>query len=193
MIISRSATFAARAPKLTASWQHFQQRINQRFDQRAQRFRRMWSRRPSSGAALSVPGTTAPISVASAAPVSAAVVPAPTTVVLPSGPVPQYLTGLGFSLKPPAWLRNFAGAVIKGTTISVPTPSGIPIVVDGSDPNAYQKILAMFRGTTVSTQAGTPSPSIPQRAAQAIQNIPGGWLTVGALALGAIMLSKNRR
>lgn len=191
MIISRSATLAARAPRMAEAFQRIDNRLHQRWGLRRQQFRRFFRKGPTSAATLSVPSTAAPISVATTAPVSA--VTAPVQVAVPAGPVPQYLTGLGFSLKPPAWLRNFAGAVIKGTTITIPTPTGIPIVVDGSDPNAYQKILAMLRGTTVSTQAGAASPSIPQRAAQAIENIPGGWLTVATLGIATFLLLRGRR
>jgi len=193
MIISRSATFAARAPRMAAAFQRMDDRFHQRLDQRRATLRRFFRRRPTSAATLSVPGTVAPISVATTAPVSAATVPAPVQVAVPAGPVPQYLTGLGFSLKPPAWLRNFGGAVIKGTTITIQTPTGIPIVVDGIDPQAYQRVLAMLRGPRVSTAAGAAGPSRRPGAAQAIENIPGGWLTVATLGIAAFLLLKGRR
>jgi len=109
-----------------------------------------------------------------------------------SGDQVEVLSGLGFSLKPPAWLRNFAGAVMKGTQISVPTPAGVPIVVDGSDPSALQKIINALKGTQVSTTMGKPAPSLPQQAENAIESIPGGWFTIIALGLGVFLLLKRR-
>ena len=110
-------------------------------------------------------------------------------VIVPGGE----LAGLGFSFKPPSWLRNIAGAVMKGTQVSVPTPAGVPIVVDGADPNALKKVLDALKGTKISTQVGTPRPSLPQQAENAIESIPGGWFTVAAVGLGVLLLVKAAR
>ncbi|MFH1177109.1 MAG: hypothetical protein V1750_06855 [Acidobacteriota bacterium] len=104
------------------------------------------------------------------------------------------MSGLGLSLKPPAWLRNIVGTVIQGTKVSVPTQTGIPITVDLSDPQAMAKLKAMLAGTTFSTSVGTTKPTIAQQAANALESIPGGWLTVaGAALLGVLVLPRIMR
>jgi hypothetical protein len=84
------------------------------------------------------------------------------------------LAGLGFSLKPPAWLRNVAGQIVSGSKVSVPSVT-VPLPGGGSV-----------------TTPGTRT-SFPEQAQQAVESIPGGWFTVAAVGLGAILLMQNAR
>lgn len=97
-------------------------------------------------------------------------------------------SGLGFSLKPPAWLRNIAGAVIRGTTATVPTPAG-PVVVDLGNPQSVAAAKAAITGTKFSTTMG-PKPASPaeQINASVQENVPGGWLTIAALVVGGVFI-----
>ncbi len=81
----------------------------------------------------------------------------------------QSLDGLGLSLKPPAWLRNAVSEVWKGSKISIPSTT-IPLPGGGS---------VRTPGT---------KPSFQDQAQNAVENIPGGWFTVAAIALGAAVL-----
>jgi hypothetical protein len=99
-------------------------------------------------------------------------------VVVPGVAIPvsstAQLSGLGFSLKPPAWLRNAATEIIQGTKVAVPSVT-IPLPGGGSI-------------TTPSTK-----PTLPQQAQLLAANIPGGWVTIAAVGLlGAFLLLKRR-
>lgn len=84
------------------------------------------------------------------------------------------LSGLGFSLKPPSWLRNAFGQIVSGTKVNVPSVN-IPLPGGGMI-------------TTPSTK-----PSLPEQAELFAANIPGGWLTIaGVGVLGALLLLKRR-
>ena len=83
------------------------------------------------------------------------------------------LSGLGFSLKPPAWLRNAVGQIVKGSTVNVPSIN-IPLPGGGMI-------------TTPSTK-----PTVTERAQLLAANVPGGWLTIAAIGLGAFLLLKRR-
>ena len=77
------------------------------------------------------------------------------------------LSGLGFSLKPPAWLRTAVGQIVGGTTVSVPSVT-VPLPGGGSV-----------------TTPGT-KPTIGQQLQTGVNTVPGGWVTVAAVALGAM-------
>jgi hypothetical protein len=83
------------------------------------------------------------------------------------------LAGLGFSLKPPQWLRTAAAQIIGGTKVSVPSVN-IPLPGGGS------------------VQTPGTKPTFPQQAQQMVEQIPGGWLTLAAVGLGAVLLLKRR-
>jgi hypothetical protein len=84
------------------------------------------------------------------------------------------LSGLGFSLKPPAWLRDAFGKVVGGTTVNVPSVN-IPLPGGGMI-------------TTPSTR-----PTVTQQAELFAANIPGGWATIAGVGLiGAFLLLKRR-
>jgi len=82
---------------------------------------------------------------------------------------------MGFSLKPPSWLRNLA----KGVVGSITTGGGTTVARDP-------------------TGQITVSPSQPQAAnpadavANTVASIPGGWLTIAAIGVGAFLLLKKR-
>jgi hypothetical protein len=78
------------------------------------------------------------------------------------------LSGLGLSLKPPAWLRNIAAGPL---TLSP------------------QQAANAARGAQVTYSSG-PRPASPIDAANAAvtNEIPGGWLTVAAIGLAAVFI-----
>jgi hypothetical protein len=86
------------------------------------------------------------------------------------------LSGLGFSLKPPAWLRKAATEIIHGTKVAVPSVT-IPLPGGGS-------II------TPSTK-----PTLPEQAELLAANIPGGWVTIAGVGLlaGLLLMKSMRR
>jgi len=101
-------------------------------------------------------------------------------------------SGLGFSLKPPKWLRNAVKSVLPGVSVqaSVPTPAG-PVVVDSADPDSGRRVLDALKNTRVTV--GRRQPSVVDEISQQVQDsVPGGWLTIGAVALGGIVLLTRR-
>ncbi|HYM67751.1 MAG TPA: hypothetical protein VEW68_10700 [Patescibacteria group bacterium] len=98
------------------------------------------------------------------------------------------MAGMGFSLKPPAWLRNVVGAVVKGTTATVPTPAG-PVTVDLGNPASVNAAKNALTGTKFSTTVGQRgTTALDQANAVVTENVPGGWLTVAGLAALAIFV-----
>jgi hypothetical protein len=97
------------------------------------------------------------------------------------------LNGLGLSLKPPDWLTKIVGAVIKSTTVTVPTPAG-NVIVDLSDPASIAAAQKILTGTKVSTTVGTKPTTPMAQVNAAVESVPGGWLTVAAVAAGAFLL-----
>ncbi len=102
--------------------------------------------------------------------------------------------GLGFSLKPPKWLRNTIINPIKqavtGGSVTVPTPIG-PVEVP------VQNIPS-----TVSQASFQPAPIGPSTAPamspaqQAINAVPGGGKTIlvaGALGIALLMFAGSRK
>ena len=98
-------------------------------------------------------------------------------VIVPGVAVPvsstAQLSGLGFSLKPLQWLRTAVGQIVSGTKVNVPSVN-IPLPGGGMI-------------TTPSTK-----PTLPQQAELLAANIPGGWLTIAAVGIGAFLLLKRR-
>lgn len=82
-------------------------------------------------------------------------------------------SGLGFSLKPPKWLRNAVINPIKqivgGGTVTVPTPAGPVEIARPSEPSPTQ---------------------------QFVNSVPGGGTTLAigaAVGLGLLMLNGRKR
>lgn len=74
--------------------------------------------------------------------------------------------GIGFSLKPPAWLRTAVGNIVSGKAGTIPLPSGGNVVVNPSP---------------------VPTP-VQQFERNVEQNIPGGWGTIAMVGIGALAL-----
>jgi len=95
---------------------------------------------------------------------------------------------LGFTLPrwltPPSWVRSIAGAAIRGTIITIPTPAG-PQSFDLGDPAAMAQLKALVSGAKVSVTRQPPSGG-PGQFVQ--ERVPGGWLTIGAAVVGVILL-----
>jgi hypothetical protein len=110
-----------------------------------------------------------------------------------AGPATTLGATLPRQVRPPAWLRNIAGAVLRGTQVTVPTPAG-PQTFDLYDPAGAAKLKAMAEQAKAilaqSTFTLSRRPSAAATAAgkvnQAVtENVPGGWATVigGGVAL----------
>ena len=101
-------------------------------------------------------------------------------------------SGLGLSLKPPKWLRTLVKSALPGVSVqaSVPTPAG-PVVVDSADPDSGRRLLDALKNTRVTVRRRQPS-VVDEISQQVQDSVPGGWLTIGAVALGGIMLFTRR-
>jgi hypothetical protein len=84
--------------------------------------------------------------------------------------------GLGFSLKPPKWLREAAGKIISGIKVEPPPPISIPL------PGGRGQVVLSTR-------------PMDQAGQFVEQNVPGGWGTVALIGAGvlALMLMGGRR
>jgi hypothetical protein len=82
----------------------------------------------------------------------------------------------------PEWVSSTASSIVKGITLTVPTPLG-PVQL------TPQQAAAAARGSSVSYTPPRPGTQTPfQQAGSFVeQNVPGGWGTV-ALAAGAGLL-----
>lgn len=99
---------------------------------------------------------------------------------------------LGASPKLPGWLKNIAGAVIRGTTVSVPTPNGT-VNVDLGNKQSVDQARRILAGTRVGATVSAGSQASPlEQANAAASSIPGGWLTLAGLGMGLYLLAKNR-
>lgn len=98
------------------------------------------------------------------------------------------------AIKIPDWIKKAAGAVIRGTTVTVPTVAG-PIAIDLGNKASVDAAKAAIMGAKVSTTVGEKPESPLDRVASAVESVPGGWLTVagvGALAL-YLIAGRSRR
>ena len=93
--------------------------------------------------------------------------------------------GLGFSLKLPSWASNLVQDVVQDVRLTVNTPAG-PVSVTPAQALAYAK------GAKLSVARPGALPGPIQQVANAVQGIPGGWLTVGAAALALVFLLKRK-
>lgn len=92
---------------------------------------------------------------------------------------------LGFSLNPINLIKSAVGAVksiFKNSTVTIPGASG-PVSV----PTA--SIPAILRGATIEPGLPAPPPTATQRIEAGIEAIPGGFATLAALGVGAIVLT----
>lgn len=85
-------------------------------------------------------------------------------------PTPRQLAGLGLSARPPAWLRNAAKNAVND-------------LVNKARDEATAALNASKR----------PAASPVDQVNDAVAGIPGGWLTILGLGVGALMLLKPHR
>ena len=103
---------------------------------------------------------------------------------------------------PPSWLRNIAGAVLRGTQVTVPTAAG-PQTFNLNDPNgsaqlkalANQAIAALRSAASGATISVTRKPGGASGAVDSVnkavtENVPGGWVTVLGLIVGVPLAIK---
>lgn len=99
---------------------------------------------------------------------------------------PQTLAGVI-----PDWLKRVAGAVVRGTTVTVPTPAG-PINVDLGNPESIAAAKRAITGATVNTNVG-PKPATPMdQVGAAVSSFPGGIGGLALLSLGLLALARRR-
>lgn len=98
---------------------------------------------------------------------------------------------LGFSLKPPEWLRNVFSKAVAGATLKVNTPLGVQeIKLD--DPNAAKEAVAAAKSQIARDYLLPTTAAPPVVFAQS--NIP--WVPIGigvAVLAGLAMFAKGRR
>lgn len=97
---------------------------------------------------------------------------------------------LGLSL--PRWLtpprsvrdlvKGIAGAVVRGTTVTIPTPIG-PQTFNLGDPAQRAQLEAMVRGSRLNVATPRAGGGFFQSIEQ---NVPGGLSTIGLLLLVAV-------
>lgn len=98
--------------------------------------------------------------------------------------------GLGFSLKPPKWLRDLGAQVLSSTRVVVPTPLG-PITVDPTNPAELERLRSMLSQTRVTLGPQEPTPL--DRAASMFQAVPGGAVTLLGVGAALLFLLSRRR
>jgi hypothetical protein len=102
----------------------------------------------------------------------------------------QRQTSLGFSLPDfGSIVRGIAGAVWRGTTVTIPTPVG-PQTFNVSDPAQRAQLEAMLKGLKLNVA----TPQAPPRfdiARSIEQNVPGGWATVAIAVFAGVFLLGN--
>lgn len=102
---------------------------------------------------------------------------------------------LALSLKPPKWLRNSVGSLLKGNKVSatVATPAG-PVVVDASKESVQRVqdlITNAVRNTTITVGPREAAATPVDQARDFVETkVPGGWLTVGAGALALFAIAR---
>jgi hypothetical protein len=93
----------------------------------------------------------------------------------------------------PDWLKQVAGAVVRGTTVTIPTPAG-PVVVDLGNPQSVAAAKAAVTGAKISVTAGTKPTTLPERINAGVTgNIPGGWATIAAAVAALVFLPRFLR
>lgn len=98
----------------------------------------------------------------------------------------MYLADVGFSLKPPKWLRAAAKKVAGTVSAKIETPNG-PIIVDQQNAQAVLDQLAKSRlvyGREPGTEPGL-FPGVPPEATP--------WIVGGGVGLVALWLLSHRR
>jgi hypothetical protein len=104
----------------------------------------------------------------------------------------QRQSALGFALPDfGSILRGIAGAVWRGTSVTIPTPVG-PQTFNVSDPAQRAQLEAMVKGLKLNMA----TPQAPPRfdiARSIEQNVPGGWATVAIALLAGVFLLGGMR
>lgn len=94
-------------------------------------------------------------------------------------------------VKPPAWLRNIVGGVIRGAVITVPTPVG-PQQFNVTSQADLDRLKAMISGTKLEVRVNQ-QPGPMEQISSAVQSFPGGAMgMVLALLGGAYLLKRSR-
>lgn len=89
----------------------------------------------------------------------------------------------------PDWLKRIAGTVVRGTTVTVPLPTG-PIVVDLGNPASVAAAKRAITGATVNTNVGPKPPTALDQVNAAISSAPGGIAGLALFGLGLFAVAK---
>ncbi len=94
----------------------------------------------------------------------------------------SYTPGLGFTLNPFRLVKKAVVAVkslLKQSTVTVPTdmgPVSIPVT----------RLPGLVRNASVDIGG---KPSAIEQIGQAVESVPGGWATIAAVGIGAVVLA----
>lgn len=100
------------------------------------------------------------------------------------------LGALPRQITPPSWLRNLVGSVIRGTSVTVPTPAGSQ-TFDLGNPSHVAFLRSMASGASLSVTRKPPAADTPAgKINEAVQNVPGGWVTIAGGIVGLFFLAK---
>ena len=105
--------------------------------------------------------------------------------------------GLGFSLKPPKWVRDAAKKVQqripKGTTVNVDLGTGSPISVDLSDPTSIAALRKQFENAKLTLTGPKPAQVVePPRFPSFTSGSGSNIMLIGAVVVAAMFLMRKR-
>lgn len=104
------------------------------------------------------------------------------------------VSGLGFSLKPPKWLKKIATDVQrkipKGTTVNVDLGTGSPISVDLSDPSSVAALRRQFENAKLTVTRKTEA--VPAAVTEPMSGNTTMMLAAGAAVVAALFLMRKR-
>jgi hypothetical protein len=115
------------------------------------------------------------------------------------GRIAPAASGLGFTLPkwltPPKTIRNIvgsiAGAMLKGTTVTVPTPAGTQ-TFDLGNPSDRAFLEKMAAGLKISRTPEAAPGAVSQADKLVTEHVPGGWLTLAAAGAGLFLFMGRR-
>lgn len=88
----------------------------------------------------------------------------------------------------PGWLSSIVNKVVRGTTVTVPTPAG-PVVVDLGNKASVDAARAALTGARISTSvANRPASPFQDVNATVQEKVPGGWFTIAAAGAFALFV-----
>ena len=97
------------------------------------------------------------------------------------------LGALGLAV--PDWLKRLAGAVVRGTRVTIQTPVG-PQTIDLSKPGGAEALRALQESLRSAQFEFTSAPrTVAQQFQAGIAQVPGGWVTIGLVGAALLLFS----